>query len=543
MFSIWNTTLDEFSIVYDSENIVVRIINNSILEFAPKINMSGIEYVNLTVSDGNYTLTPALNFTVNIESVNDPPINLKRLGTINIQEDEVYEDINLNDYFIDTVEGTKLDFFIAESFNVNIDIASNGLVTITPHENWYGEEKITFKANDGYVTITDVLTIVVLPVNDPPFLEFEELFEINQSQWSNITFYANDSADGDILTFESNILTMIPELSANSSKYRFNFNSTEGKITFFTTNELVGEYSITVKVKDPFGHNDTKMLTLRIINVNDPPIVKILSPLNGDAFLTSDKITFIGEASDPDDDHMTYIWSSNIDGEIGTSLVRKDYTLTEGNHNVTFSAIDSEGAISNYTISIRIFKESPLDTDGDGIFDYWEYILKLDPMDSRDSDRDPDGDGYTNKEEFYGNDGSPYGDDSTDPWNPDEHPSKHLKEDDEFSDRMLIYIGLFIVLIVVMVFLVLLTIVRGKKEREIKEKREEEREKRKAGTKFQKDMYGIDQGIESQFGAATTGGGPEVRCHKCGVAIPVTSPQRPVVIHCNECETRGVVYE
>jgi hypothetical protein len=94
-----------------------------------------------------------------------------------------------------------------------------------------------------------------------------------------------------------------------------------------------------------------------------------------------------------------------------------------------------------------------------------------------------------------------------------------------------------------MVFLVLLTIVRGKKEREIKEKREEEREKRKAGTKFQKDMYGIDQGIESQFGAATTGGGPEVRCHKCGVAIPVTSPQRPVVIHCNECETRGVVYE
>ncbi len=536
-FTIWNEAENEFSTIYDNERIIVRIIDNSILEFAPKENMSGEDIVKLNVSDANFSLQPPLNFTIIIESVNDPPVVLQHLGSIQMEEDETYTDINLNTIFSDLVEQTQLQFNHTETPNFNIEIKANGQLILTPRENWFGTDKITFKANDGFMTITDVLKITVNPVNDPPFLEFDDVIEVNQSEWCNLTFYANDSADGDVLTFESDILEVIPELLANASRYHYNFDATEGKISFFTTNDLVGTYSITVTVEDPFGDNNVKMLTLKIVNINDAPLVKIKAPLNNDAFLTSDKITFTGASMDPDENNMNYLWISDIDGELGRALIRKDYTLSEGIHNITFSVTDSEGAVTNATILIRIFKESPIDTDRDGIFDYWEYILKLDPMDSRDADRDPDGDGYTNLEEFYGNDGSPYGDDSTNPWNHEEHPSKHILPDDEYSERMFIYIGLFAFLIIILISLFFFMVIKSKKERALKEKRAKDQEKKESAKKFQKDMYGIDTAIEDQESP------PEIRCHKCGEAIPVYSPQRPVAIVCQRCDTRSVLYD
>lgn len=51
-----------------------------------------------------------------------------------------------------------------------------------------------------------------------------------------------------------------------------------------------------------------------------------------------------------------------------------------------------------------------IDTDGDGMPDYWEKQNGLNPLDSSDADKDPDGDGLTNLQEYK------YG---TDPHNPD----------------------------------------------------------------------------------------------------------------------------
>ncbi|MCK5559866.1 MAG: hypothetical protein KAJ51_04710, partial [Thermoplasmata archaeon] len=232
-FALWNDTLEDITLTYESERINVRVINNSILEFSPKENMSGIDMIKLTVSDDilNYTLQPPLDFTIIIESVNDPPVILQHLGAIQINEDTTYSEINLNNIFSDLVEQTQLEFNHTETSNFDVEIKPNGQLILTPHENWYGTDKITFKANDGFMTLTDVLQITVKPVNDPPFLEFEDVIEVNQSAWCNITFFANDSADGDILTFETNILIIIPELSGNASKYHFYFDSTLGTIS------------------------------------------------------------------------------------------------------------------------------------------------------------------------------------------------------------------------------------------------------------------------------------------------------------------------
>ena len=54
-----------------------------------------------------------------------------------------------------------------------------------------------------------------------------------------------------------------------------------------------------------------------------------------------------------------------------------------------------------------------VDTDGDGMPDWWEVLTGLHPNDPSDADLDSDGDGWTNLEEYTA---------STDPSLPSSHP-------------------------------------------------------------------------------------------------------------------------
>jgi hypothetical protein len=69
------------------------------------------------------------------------------------------------------------------------------------------------------------------------------------------------------------------------------------------------------------------------------------------------------------------------------------------------------GAVINYESDIAapgrwqtyVSLPSPIDTDGDGIPDYWEEQFGLDKNSAKDASADADGDGYTNIEEYLNN--------------------------------------------------------------------------------------------------------------------------------------------
>ena len=62
----------------------------------------------------------------------------------------------------------------------------------------------------------------------------------------------------------------------------------------------------------------------------------------------------------------------------------------------TFSDLSADHTVR------AVFGPSTLDSDGDGIPDYWEIAFKLDPDDPSDGSMDSDGDGGTNLNEFLG---------------------------------------------------------------------------------------------------------------------------------------------
>jgi hypothetical protein len=91
---------------------------------------------------------------------------------------------------------------------------------------------------------------------------------------------------------------------------------------------------------------------------NTTPIANISSPLNDSTYNEGDTITFSGTGSDEEDGTLTgssLVWTSSLDGEIGTgtSFTRND--LSAGIHDaITLTATDSNTAAGTDSIGITV---------------------------------------------------------------------------------------------------------------------------------------------------------------------------------------------
>lgn len=93
-----------------------------------------------------------------------------------------------------------------------------------------------------------------------------------------------------------------------------------------------------------------------LVAINSAPLVSISSPTNGSVFNTGASISFSGRAVDTEDGGISYklVWTSNIQGPIGTGASFSRADLAPGNHVITASATDSSGATSTVTTSIVV---------------------------------------------------------------------------------------------------------------------------------------------------------------------------------------------
>lgn len=115
-----------------------------------------------------------------------------------------------------------------------------------------------------------------------------------------------------------------------------------------------GTHQITAAVVDSGGLTNQASITINV-TANAAPTVSITSPADGTLALTGDTVNFTGTATDgPTDVSASLIWTSNIDGQIGTgaSFSRNDLSL--GAHTITASATDLGGLTGVATITLSI---------------------------------------------------------------------------------------------------------------------------------------------------------------------------------------------
>jgi len=551
----------DWSNIYNSENITIKVLDYPLdptgrtkyLEFEPKDNMfnrepghtfgSEIVYINVSDEDpyqfgginrAHYMWKP-FELEVIIIGVNDPP-QLKssfhsyfKNAELELAEDHSYEDFDLNNIFWDIIENDPLTFSVRDNTNVNVRFYTNGTVDFIPKENWTGIESLEIIANDGYATVSDTLRVKVTPVNDNPVLDYIPKQIISEDEWFNITFYGIDLADAEPVYFETDLMNIL-ELSEDE----YVFDPLAGTLSFKPNNNNVGTYKdIQVTVRDNNGGSASQYVVFEIKNSPDPPEPLIISPKNDERFLDTFSIDFQANYYDPDNEILleehTIEWYSDKDGLLSTEFNFRT-TLSEGIHTIKFKVYDPVYNSSD-SIMIRILAVNSDDLDEDGIPNYWEILYQFNENNPRDAGEDPDRDTYSNYEEYLGMNGKTGGNDDTDPWDPEEHPDKHIKQETNTKETDA-YPAIIIVIVIIVVLIIFFFMYHKKR----KKAEEEAAAKSEKPEEIWQDMYGRKY-KEHKFESI------DVVCHNCLEKVEVENPIRPLVVTCNKCGKRGVLYK
>ncbi len=342
-------------------------------------------------------------FTITVLPTNDPPV-IDSVGGITILESTTeikfmsskgaFEETWFNKTIIaHDIDGDRLNFSTNLTFTEPAKLlvkpdegesniaklslfASNDLVGIWTLKLIVNDNNETGKAdpkNPNPEPLYDSIDLIIeiTNVNDPPILtQITELSGI-EDQWLNFSLSAldDDSIHDDKLIYSTNLTQAIRGLKIDKN---FEFNQYTGEISILPDNEQVGEYWVEFTASDLEESSDSEIVKLVIINSNDKPIADISSPLNKQRFNDSTPIYFDGANTTDDDlihgDVLSYLWTSNISGELSTKPVFTKILTDLGWHEITLTVSDNSNTIAHEQITLQIIKSVvPDDTDDDKV--------------------------------------------------------------------------------------------------------------------------------------------------------------------------------
>ena len=207
-----------------------------------------------------------------------------------------------------------------------------------------------FKLNKGITSVT-ILAITILfiggciPANQPPVItslqaEREMVLPAGSCQ---VECVASDPEGG--------------ELSYEWQASGGNISGEEAIATWVAPDE-VGEYVISVNVTDVDGNSATQSVNIVVRENRSPEIVDFGA--SKEWVVPSGNCTIICEASDPDNDSLSYEWLAS-----GGNITGKGDTVTwfapqeTGNYTVTVVVTDELGGESSASLSIRVAFNNP----------------------------------------------------------------------------------------------------------------------------------------------------------------------------------------
>ncbi len=147
--------------------------------------------------------------------------------------------------------------------------------------------------------------------------------------------------------------------------------STDGDVILTEDGLSPGTHVVTLTVTDNAGLTCTDQVVYLVQSeptTDNPPVVVIIDPDDGDTFREGDNVDFLALAYDVEDDSdsLTIVWSSDVDGVLSTdgpdstgSVGFSTEGLSPGTHIITVTVTDSDGNTTSDTITITVSDNAP----------------------------------------------------------------------------------------------------------------------------------------------------------------------------------------
>ncbi|MFQ5399231.1 MAG: tandem-95 repeat protein [Anaerolineae bacterium] len=212
-----------------------------------------------------------------------------------------------------------------------------------------GGPGIDFVQTDLFTLMGKLMTAATGPGNTPPA--------------ATITAPADGSSAviGSTITF-SGIVTDTEEgdLSARLI-WTSDLNGEIGRGASVSTSSLfAGTHTITAYVADSGGLTDVQSITVSILSPDSQPVVTVTAPAAGASAEAGAQMSFTGLAIDQEDGNVSasLVWTSDVDGQIGTGASISTSSLSLGNHVITATATDSSGLTGSASIAVTIVADT-----------------------------------------------------------------------------------------------------------------------------------------------------------------------------------------
>ena len=135
-------------------------------------------------------------------------------------------------------------------------------------------------------------------------------------------------------------------------------------VTYTPALDFDGVDTFRYVISDGAGGQAEALVTVTV-NRNTAPMVAITLPENGASFFDGELVSFYGIVTDPEDGDISasLVWSSDLDGALGTGDSLHLSNLSVGTHTITASVVDSFGAPGSGSITVTINFNNPPTVD------------------------------------------------------------------------------------------------------------------------------------------------------------------------------------
>ncbi len=419
-----NVFPDDFSLVIaDGENYFRN--GNSII---PRENYFGPLEIPIVVNDGTDS-SGSFNLAVTVTPVNDAPVITGWNQSLLAGNEDMRLAVTLEALDVYDVEGDPVTLQVQPG---NGYIVNGNVITAAP--DWFGELAVNVEVSDGQASSPGKITVIIEPVNDPPWAKQDNATTPEDSSVS-IDVTRNDAdpegyveidkgtvaigkqpAYGTVSVSDDGVVTYRPEGNFNGSD---SFGYTVADIHGAVSREAAVTITVTPVNDAPVANNDrvsTREDTTKNINVtsndSDPDGVGDIDrasveirtrPMHGTATPRSNgTVDYSPNADFYGKDQFTY-QIKDRSGE--TSNVATVNIEVEGVNDLPYADDDTAFTKEDNSVIIRVTEG---DTDADGKIDRGSVTIVRQPSHGRAEVRSRGRVIYTPATNFHGSDSFAY---------------------------------------------------------------------------------------------------------------------------------------